>query len=1586
MISLHPNYHTHTMRFILFLFISSITFYTQAQQCHRALWVKTNGGINSGEWVLDVEQHPAGGFVECGSYPTQGLVRGSQSIPAGTGGYYLSRVDSSGTYSNLTHILPASYVGVKRIVVLNDGSVAVACNLLGNITLGTETFHVHGGARALLVKFNSNFEYQWHVSAANTNNAQDTRDIAADSEGNIYWGGNFSGDFFVINETWINKNNGGAWLSKISTEGQLLWLNQLGSTASVGVQTVSVDSQDNVWISGQTTMPANGIFKFSAQVVANGFLNSSASLYMAKYDSGGACIWGKLSTTSSTFGSFYTWDAQAGANGTMLFCGKVTLAHNFGNKLINGDDGSGFLMRMLPDGTCQWVQTMGGQGSYEEATRIDYRNGKIAVFGYLSSNQPYIGNFPAYSLFNLSAKHFNANFFEDGSLEFARAYDSNSQDHYPADVVLDEDGRQLLFGTFKGTQTWYPVSLTQNSGVLKNYIAKFDQAGNVPFSISAGPDKTTTCNVSVQLSGSTSSTSVDYGWYPNLGFSANYSKTPNVLATSPSTYIFFGYLQGCVQSDTVQVTLSNFDLTIDIPEEEIICVGETLQVTATSNHTDATLLWSPNYKISSTTAADVNIYTNADMMYIVEATYNGCKAKDSLFISAKPAPWMAVQNAYFYQSYQYSACMGDSIYIDLGDPANEYTITEGLNVAWINDHEIYMIADELSQYATVNATSPFGCTASAPVYLKGVNTPPPPVLVENPTDTIYLCPASGVVYEESFIITSDYVNPNNPTYYWSLGWQIDSLDGLGWRDIQYWDYGHYDMSPIIWGEFNYTYYAQLELWNVHPEMDGFKFRAYAFSFCGERSFTQPMVLRVGPAIESQSSDITICEGASDSLYVNSTLNTSTYQWEAFRNNAWEIVVSGENNLVVDNNVLHITSATVSMDSLFRCRTAGCTPELYMYSETMHLAVQPSTIALSTPSSESVCPGSNAYISFTSSPGNYVYQWYADGVAIDSLNSNYIGINNDTLIVLNVDTTLAQIAYSCSIVSEQCEQAIFTSEIIIELLPALAVQWDNEINIICTNAPAVTLAGGSPQGGEYNGSGVSNGLLYPEVAALGEQIYTYTLVHPESGCVSTAEQNILIALPPGVSFSIANDSLCMQGEALALQDAQPAGGFYSGEFITNDGANNFSFNTSNAFAGGHEIMYTYTDENGCSSTGIDSVFVYELTIVTWTTDLGYVCIGDTNIIFEHAEPVGGVYSGLITENDFIDTKQFVAGDYTVSYTYTNEQGCVSIANSVIHFQGINASFIMDDTLFCQYEIGIPLNSGMPVGGVYTGDGIIEDVFQPSQVNAGWHTLTYSYTHPLSQCTDTDAITVYVDSMPTVTWENDFGDYCLSDSSLFVETATPAGGIYSGGIFENGYVLFESLTAGNNDLYYYYATEFGCSTQLVASITIYETPVIEWIPDPDFGFGVCVNFASNLNLNSYISQQGGIFTSNDITIVDNVWTGLPSFEPGEAVITYTYVDPSSNCTSVSQQSIEMMICFGIEETTSKPQILMQHGNELTINHHQPLSITLVNTLGQKVMMDTMRDTQQQWILNVANAPYFVIMNDGATSWTEKIIVQK
>ncbi len=1575
------------MRLFLSLALCLVITHISAQQCHRATWVKTNGGINSGENVLDVEQHPLGGFVECGSFPMQGLVRGTESIPAGVGGFYMAQVDSAGVYSNLTAILPSGYVNVKRIAVLADGSVAVVCNLLGNFTLGSETFDVHGGARSMLVKFDANFNYQWHTAAANTNNSQDVRDIATDSEGNIYWGGIFDGDYMVLGSLWLYKNNGKAWLSKVSPTGQVQWLNQLGSINSTGMQTLSVDSEDNVWITGTTTLPATGVFKFSQQYTVNGFLNSSYSFYVGKYHSDGTCAWGQLTATAYTSNhSMYAWDAKGGADGSMYICGKITGQHHLGSTLLFGDDGSGFLMKMQSDGACEWFKTMGGQGSYEEVSRLDYRNGKIAVFGYLSSNQPYIGDFPAYSMFSLSADHFNANFYEDGSLEFARTYDAGSQEHYPVDVVLDEDGRQMMFGSFKATQTWYPVTLTQSGSVLKNYIAKFDNAVSVAFTVSAGPDKTTTCGVNVQLNGSTTPSNVDFGWYPSLGFSGNNTKTPNVAPTAPGSYIFYGYYQGCVKTDTVNVTLSNYDLTLEIPEEETICVGETLMVDAITNHPEATFVWTPNYRMTSTTAASTGIFTNTEMMYVVEATYNSCKARDTLHVDAQALPYIYVPYSQFYQgAYQMHTCLDNSITVDLGVPENTYFISAGIDSIWQSTHEITFIADSYSQFATITATSPAGCVSSIPVTVYGheyISTPP---ITEQPTDTIYVCPAAGLVHEETIMITSDYEWDDDFQYSWYPGWQVDSLDGLGWRDIPVWEYAHYRMSALSWGENNSTYYTDLELWNVHPEMDGFKFRAYVSDICSERAYTEEMVLRVGPAIESQSDDITICEGASDSLFVQSTSNTSSYQWEVFRNDAWEIVVSGEDNILIDENVLYFTEAFAGMDSLFRCRTAGCLPELYMYSEEIHVNVQASDLQSATPIAEPVCPFNDGLIILPLPSGNYTLQWYADDVAIVD-NINFEGATNDSLTIYSITETLAQAIYKCRITSEQCGQDVYSETISIELLAYTQAVWENELATICANVAPVALTDASPAGGEYGGTGVEGNMFDAGIAGAGEHVLSYSYYHLESGCQSYVIQTIEVFAQPQVQFSLLDNMLCTNEDALLLTGATPAEGTYSGEFVTTEDLGTYYFETPFAFTGGHEIIFTHTDENGCTASAIDSLFVNETTAVSWIDDLGFVCIGEENSAVQMPEPVGGNFIGVEIIDGIVNSEQLPAGDYDATYSYTNELGCVTEATAAIHFQGVNALWILDDTTFCQNDNVLMLTGGEPSGGEYNGDGISEGYFDPSQLTEGNHVLTYTYTDELSLCSDIETVEVYVAATPSIEWLADFGEHCLGDSSLFIANASPAGGAYSGGDIVDGYLQFASLGTGTQTLNYAYTSDFGCYADMNSSITINDSPEVLWIPANGSDFSICVNLETEVDLTQYVSVQGGMFSSDDITIDGSTWTGLPSTVEGIATIAYSYTDPNTNCTIVTQQDFEMVLCFGVKEVHPKPIATVQNGNELTISHTRPLQITLHNTLGQIVMANKMTDNKRTWILNVANAAYFVQLNDGVSSWVEKIVVQK
>ncbi len=62
--------------------------------------------------------------------------------------------------------------------------------------------------------------------------------------------------------------------------------------------------------------------------------------------------------------------------------------------------------------------------------------------------------------------------------------------------------------------------------------------------------------------------------------------------------------------------------------------------------------------------------------------------------------------------------------------------------------------------------------------------------------------------------------------------------------------------------------------------------------------------------------------------------------------------------------------------------------------------------------------------------------------------------------------------------------------------------------VCLDWPAFELTGGSPAGGVYSGSGVTNGWFDPAVAGLGTHEITYTYT-ASNGCDNSAMQSVFV---------------------------------------------------------------------------------------------------------------------------------------------------------------------------------------------------------------------------------------------------------------------------------------------------------------------------------------------------------------------------------------------------------------------------------------------------------------------------------------------
>jgi hypothetical protein len=166
--------------------------------------------------------------------------------------------------------------------------------------------------------------------------------------------------------------------------------------------------------------------------------------------------------------------------------------------------------------------------------------------------------------------------------------------------------------------------------------------------------------------------------------------------------------------------------------------------------------------------------------------------------------------------------------------------------------------------------------------------------------------------------------------------------------------------------------------------------------------------------------------------------------------------------------------------------------------------------------------------------------------------------------------------------------------------ALPVVTFTALTDLCVDAGVQAgLGGGSPTGGFYSGTGVTddgNGMTYrfdPAAAGVGTHTITYDFTDANS-CSASASDDVEIFALPTVTFTAPTPDICIEDAVqTGLGGGTPTGGVYSGIGV-DDAANGMTFSfdpTASAPAGGNvSVTYTFVDANGCSVSASDDVFV------------------------------------------------------------------------------------------------------------------------------------------------------------------------------------------------------------------------------------------------------------------------------------------------------------------------------------------------------------------------------------------------------------
>lgn len=452
-------------------------------------------------------------------------------------------------------------------------------------------------------------------------------------------------------------------------------------------------------------------------------------------------------------------------------------------------------------------------------------------------------------------------------------------------------------------------------------------------------------------------------------------------------------------------------------------------------------------------------------------------------------------------------------------------------------------------------------------------------------------------------------------------------------------------------------------------------------------------------------------------------------------------------------------------------------------------------------------------------------------------------------------------------------AIAYVQIIVNPLPSMSLS-----NVsYCLNDAPVNLIGGQPAGGTYSGNGISNGILDPQAAGAGTFPYSYTYTD-QNGCTAFANAFITVRALPVVSHTALNP-VCSNSSAFALSGGNPAGGNYSGNGVSGN-----SFTPANAGQGSHILTYTYTNSFGCSSSTQVIQEVYATPSVAFG-NLAAVCRNSSIVQLNTGMPQGGTYSGPGVIGSQFDPAVAGEGVHQIIYTYTDANACSASATASVSVFPPPVVVMNSLPATCSNSNPIVLSGASPSGGVYSGPGVVNGSFYPTNAGIGTHPVVYTYSNSMG-CTSTGSTPITVQPAPVVNLGPD--TLVCSNSLVTLNAGSGHSSVsWSTGATTNAIIVSNAgVGIGIKVIRVTVTNSFGCAASDTIQITFDACAGIAEIRPNDFGAYIYPNpFTGTFKVLSERSLSGRVYDISGRTLES--WNdAMGIYETGAALRPGTY----------------------------------------------------------------------------------------------------
>ncbi|MCC5946766.1 MAG: HYR domain-containing protein, partial [Bernardetiaceae bacterium] len=391
-----------------------------------------------------------------------------------------------------------------------------------------------------------------------------------------------------------------------------------------------------------------------------------------------------------------------------------------------------------------------------------------------------------------------------------------------------------------------------------------------------------------------------------------------------------------------------------------------------------------------------------------------------------------------------------------------------------------------------------------------------------------------------------------------------------------------------------------------------------------------------------------------------------------------------------------------------------------------------------------------------------------------------------------------------------------------------------------------------------------------------------------GTVYRDTAHVILLPPTPPTLDLTETEFCVDGGTYTLAGGMPDDGLgtYSGPGVTAG-----VFNPATAGVGTHTITFSYPN-CGATGTATQDIVVHPppaVNITAFPANVANICINADPYTFVEGNPAGGVYSGPGVTAGVFDPAAAGTGFKTITYTYTDANGCTNSATRNLVVRPLPNPSLADFADVCIDAAPFTLTGGLPnptasTTGVYSGPGVTAGVFDPAAAGVGTHDITYTFTTNFG-CSASATKPITVNPLPIMDFPP-LTDVCIDNAVIDLEgLATPTGGAFSGtGVAANE---FDPATAGagTHTITYDYTDANGCENSITQDITVNPLPIVTCDPVPE----ICVGAAAfELTFGNPI---GGTYSGTGVvggTDFDALIAGA-----GDHTILYTFTD-ANGCT--------------------------------------------------------------------------------------------